>query len=129
MRDLNLLVKGEPALHELDHEPGGFEWIDCRDSENGVIVFLRRGRTSDALLLVAANFTPLARSPYRVGAPRGGPWVEVLNTDAREYGGSGCGNLGGVEAEPTPWQGRPYSLALTLPPLGLVVFRSGGAPC
>ena len=128
VRDLNLLVRGEPALHELDHEPGGFEWIDCRDSENGVIVFLRRGRTSDALLLVAANFTPLPRSPYRVGAPRGGPWVEVLNSDAREYGGSGCGNLGGVEAEPTPWQGRPYSLALTLPPLGLVVFKSAGAP-
>ena len=76
--------------------------------------------------MVVCNFTPTPRLNYRVGAPRGGYWTEILNSDSKEYGGSGYGNLGGVEASPIPFHGRPYSLNLTLPPLGAVFFKSEG---
>jgi len=87
---------------------------------------MRRGRSTDDILLIACNFTPVPRPNYRVGAPRGGFWKEILNSDAWNYGGSGQGNLGGVEAAPVPLHGRPYSLTLTLPPLAAVYFKSGG---
>jgi 1,4-alpha-glucan branching enzyme len=120
--DLNRLYREEPALHELDCEPAGFEWIDCDDAESSVVSLLRKGKSTSTLVLAVCNLTPVPRSGYRIGAPRGGFWREALNSDAAEYGGSGMGNLGGVEAEPTPLHGRPYSLTLTLPPLSVLFF-------
>ena len=122
VRDLTTLYRGAAPLHELDSEAAGFEWIDCQDHERSVISFLRRDRTGD-VLVVACNFTPVPRHNYRVGAPRGGFWEEILNSDALLYGGSGQGNHGGVTASPLGAHGRPASLNLTLPPLGIVVFR------
>ncbi|HEX2164538.1 MAG TPA: 1,4-alpha-glucan branching protein GlgB [Thermoanaerobaculia bacterium] len=122
--DLNRLYRAEPALHQLDCDPAGFEWIDAADAEHSVLVFLRRGRDDRHEVIVAAfNFTPMPRHSYRVGVPGGGWWAEVLNTDAPEYGGSAQGNLGGVEASPAPLHGRSHSLAITIPPLGAVVFK------
>jgi len=88
------------------------------------VSFLRQGQTSQAPLLVVCNFTPVPRPNYRVGAPYGGVWCEVLNSDARTYGGSGYGNLGAVEAAPVPYHGRPYSLTMMVPPLAVVFFTS-----
>ncbi|MBI4286902.1 MAG: 1,4-alpha-glucan branching protein GlgB [Chloroflexi bacterium] len=124
MRDLNRLYCGESAMHELDCEPAGFEWVDCDDSENSVISLLRKGSSTGTVVLAVYNFTPVPRLGYRVGAPRGGFWREVLNSDGKEYGGSGLGNAGGVNASPIPVHGRPYSLNLTLPPLGALFLRS-----
>jgi 1,4-alpha-glucan branching enzyme len=123
VRDLNRLHREEPALHELDFEPAGFEWIDIGDWENSVVSFVRHGRSEGEQLLVVANFTPVLRQDYRVGAPAPGFWKEVLNSDAREYGGSGQGNLGGVETAPISAHGRNDSLSLTLPPLGLLILK------
>lgn len=129
MENLNRLYRSEPALHELDCDPGGFEWIDGSDVEGCVISFLRKGKSPDDIVLVVCNFTPVPRYNYRVGAPQGGFWREVLNSDAQEYGGSGQGNFGGVEAAPVPFHGRFYSLNLTLPPLGVLFFKGeGGGP-
>jgi 1,4-alpha-glucan branching enzyme len=122
--DLNALYRQTPALYEGDCESGGFAWIECNDAENSVVSFLRQGQASQAPLLVVCNFTPVPRLNYRVGAPWGGMWCEVLNSDARTYGGSGYGNLGAVEAAPVPYHGRPYSLTLVVPPLGVVFFTS-----
>jgi 1,4-alpha-glucan branching enzyme len=124
VRDLNHLYRSEPALHEWDCEPAGFEWIDCNDTESSVLSWIRKGKSSSAIVLVACNFTPVPRPSYRVGAPCGGMWQEVLNSDAKEYGGSGHGNFGEVQAAPVPTHGRMHSLTLTLPPLGVVFFRS-----
>ena len=124
--DLNRLYRSQPALYELDCDPAGFEWIDGSDVEHGVISFIRKGKSTDDILLVVCNFTPVTHFNYRVGAPRDGLWTEVLNSDARDYWGSGQGNLGGVEAEPVSCHGRPYSLNLTLPPLAAVFFKSEG---
>jgi 1,4-alpha-glucan branching enzyme len=126
VRDLNTFYRGAPALYEVDYQSSGFEWIDCNDVQRSVVSFLRRGRNPDDVVLFACNFTPVPRQNYRVGAPRGGYWSEVLNSDAPLYGGSGQGNLGGMEASPLPIQGRPYSLNLTLPPLGIVAFQPDG---
>ncbi|MEW6755423.1 MAG: 1,4-alpha-glucan branching protein GlgB [Candidatus Latescibacterota bacterium] len=126
VQDLNRLYRSEPALHQLDFSQEGFEWVDFRDAELSTLSFLRKGRTTADLFLVAANFTPVSRPNYRVGVPRGGRWHEVLNSDARTYGGSGHGNLGGVEAMPIPCHGRYESILVTLPPLGVVYFRSPG---
>jgi 1,4-alpha-glucan branching enzyme len=117
IRDLNRLYRSEPALHELDCEPAGFEWIDCGDAESSVVSLIRKGKSTANLVLMVCNFTPVPRQEYRIGAPHGGFWREALNSDATEYGGSGMGNRGGVDADPWPQHGRPFSLALTLPPL------------
>jgi 1,4-alpha-glucan branching enzyme len=126
VEDLNRLYRQEPALHELDFEPAGFEWIDCQDVDHSVISFLRRGRSTEDLLLVVGNFTPVVHHNYRVGVPRGGFWQELLNSDAPLYGGSGQGNFGGLEASPISFHGRDHSLNLTLPPLAVVFFKSAG---
>jgi 1,4-alpha-glucan branching enzyme len=123
VRDLNTSYRGEGAFHQLDCAPAGFEWIDCHDSEGSVLCFLRRGTMADDLLLVACNFTPVPRHDYRIGVPREGRWQEILNSDAPLYGGSGQGNLGAVDAEPTPRHGRAHQLSLNLPPLAMVVFK------
>ena len=117
IRDLNRLYRSEPALHELDCEPAGFEWIDCGDAESSVVSLIRKGKSTANLVLMVCNFTPVPRQEYRIGAPHGGFWREALNSDATEYGGSGMGNRGGVDADPWPQHGRPFSLPLTLPPL------------
>jgi 1,4-alpha-glucan branching enzyme len=123
VEDLNQLYRAEPGLHELDAHPAGFEWIDCNDAPGSIVSCLRKGRSTDDVLLVVCNFTPIPRLNYRVGAPRAGFWQEVRNSDAQEYGGGGYGNMGGVEAAPIPCHGRPHSLNLTLPPLSVVFFK------
>jgi 1,4-alpha-glucan branching enzyme len=123
VEDLNRLYRNCPALYSLDCEPGGFEWIDCNDVDHSIISFMRRGRDEDDILLVICNFTPVTHFGYRIGAPRQGFWQEILNSDAKDYGGSGQGNLGGVEASPFSLHGQPYSLTLTIPPLSMEVFK------
>ena len=124
VHDLNRLYSSEPALYELDCNPSGFEWIDCGDTDQSVVSFIRKGKSTGDILLAVCNFTPMTRFNYRVGAPRGEFWRELLNSDSNEYGGSNHGNLGGVEAAPFPFHGRPYSLNITLPPLAIVFFKS-----
>jgi 1,4-alpha-glucan branching enzyme len=124
--DLNRFYRAEPALHECDCEPAGFEWIDCGDADGSIVSLIRKGKTNSTLVLAACNFTPVPRENYCIGAPHGGWWREVLNSDAVEYGGSGVGNHGGVDAAPAPLHGRPFSLTLTLPPLAVVFFTNGG---
>jgi 1,4-alpha-glucan branching enzyme len=126
VRDINTLYRGEPALHRLDCEAAGFEWIDCNDNARSAIAFLRRGGPGVTPLMFACNFTPLPQSNYRIGVPMGGHWREILNSDATLYGGSGLGNYGGVDAAPLPFHGRPQSLTITLPPLGIVGFQAPG---
>jgi 1,4-alpha-glucan branching enzyme len=127
--DLNRLYREEPAMHELDSDWAGFEWIDHRDADSSVLVMLRKGRAEDALVIAAYNFTPVPRLNYRVGAPRKGFWREALNTDSLEYAGAGFGNMGGCETVPLPAHGRLNSLTLTLPPLGAVFLKfQGEAP-
>jgi len=123
VRDLNTLYRGRRALHELDFDGSGFAWVDCSDVQRSVISFLRRGRNPADQLLFVCNFTPAVRENYRVGVPQQGFWKEVLNSDAPLYGGSGQGNLGGCEAVPLPIHGHSFSLNMTLPPLGVVVFQ------
>jgi 1,4-alpha-glucan branching enzyme len=124
VKDLNHLYQTEPALYELDFRKEGFEWVDFRDWEGSIISFLRKGKSTDDILLVICNFTPVPRHNYRIGVPRGGFWREVLNSDAKIYGGSGHGNFGGVEATPVPSHGKYHSLSLTLPPLGVLFLKS-----
>jgi 1,4-alpha-glucan branching enzyme len=123
VKDLNHLYRNEPALHEGDCEPWGFEWIDCDDAAASVLTFLRKGRTGGGSVLVACNFTPVPRLMHPVGVPQGGMWREILNSDASSYGGSGMGNLGEIAATEHSAQGRPYSLPLTLPPLAVVFLK------
>jgi 1,4-alpha-glucan branching enzyme len=125
VRDLNRLYRASTALHELDFTAAGFQWIDCDDADLSVIAFLRRDRAGEPLL-VACNFTPVPRERYRVGVPRGGRWQERLNSDALDYGGSGLGNLGAIEASPAGAHGQPHSLLLHLPPLAVVVLTPQG---
>jgi 1,4-alpha-glucan branching enzyme len=122
--DLNRSYRSEPSLHELDCDPAGFEWIDCRDAESSVVSLLRKARGDDRTVLVICNFTPVPRLNYQFGVPRGGLWRELLNSDAKDYGGSGMGNMGEVEAAPVPAHGRHFSLLLTLPPLSTLFFVS-----
>jgi 1,4-alpha-glucan branching enzyme len=146
VHDLNHFYTSEPSLYELDFDPKGFEWIDCHDAEKSIISFLRRNRSGTCTLAVVCNFTPVPRHNYLVGVPYGGFWKEVLNSDAKEYGGSGQGNMGGAEAWPvrtgavkphatggpaifsraepaSTVAGLNYSLSITVPPLGIVIFK------
>jgi 1,4-alpha-glucan branching enzyme len=122
VRDLNHAYAGHPALHESDGDADGFEWIDCQDQNNQVLTFLRKGRADRQAVLVVCHFLPGVIHNYRVGVPWAGRWRERLNSDAREYGGSGVGNYGGGLAESRAWHGRPYSLNLTIPPLAVTFF-------
>jgi len=123
VRDLNRLYREEPALYQIDFEPSGFEWIDCQDSQSSVISLMRRGKRREDLVVCVCNFTPLPRYRYSIGVPQGGRWIELLNSDATPYGGSGVGNAGSVMASDRPIHGRPYSLELTLPPLGVLFLK------
>ena len=120
--DLNGLYRSDPSL-QRDSDAAGFEWLDCNDAQRSIISFLRRGRNPNEQLLFVCNFTPVVRQNYRVGVPLDGFWKEILNSDAAVYGGSGQGNFGGLFAMPLPIHGRPFSLNMTLPPLGIQVFR------
>ena len=124
VEQLNRLYRSEPALHVLDNNPAGVEWVDCNDNATSTISLLRKSENPKDTVLGVFNFTPVPRSGYRIGVPHGGYWRELLNSDAQEYAGSGMGNLGGVHAEPQPVHGRPYSLRLTLPPLGALFFKA-----
>ncbi|KQP36376.1 1,4-alpha-glucan branching protein GlgB [Pseudorhodoferax sp. Leaf274] len=121
--DLNRLYRAEPALHRLDFAPEGFAWVAQDDSEASVFAFLRKGSDGEPPVLVVSNLTPVPRHGYRLGVPVSGLWRELLNSDARDYGGSGLGNQGGVLAEDVGAHGHAHSLALTLPPLSTLMFR------
>ncbi len=120
---LNHLYKTEPALHRGDARSDGFQWIDGSNAKASVLTFLRRGDEARDVIVSAFNFTPVPRLQYRIGVPRPGLWREVLNSDARELGGSGQGNFGHVESRPIPWNGRRHSINVNLPPLGAVFFK------
>ena len=125
-KDLNTLYRKEKALHELDFEGAGFEWIDFQDSDSSVISFIRWSRDHRNCIIAVCNMTPVPRLGYRIGVPHPGFYREILNSDACEYGGSGVGNRGGFAADHSACHGRPYSLNLDLPPLGAVLFRHEG---
>jgi len=121
--DLNRTYKENPSFYQKDFSNDGFRWVQRGDWEQSALSYLRIGDDAAPPLLVVCNFTPVPRYNYRVGVPRGGYWRELLNSDAAEYGGSGMGNLGGVEATPMPYEEYSHSLTLTLPPLAALVFK------
>jgi 1,4-alpha-glucan branching enzyme len=123
VEDINRLYRNDIAL-QLDTEPAGYEWIDGSDADNSVIAFLRKAASGESILVVC-NFTPVPRRDYLVGVPSGGYWKELLNSDGKEYGGSGSGHFGGIHAAARPMHGRDYSLELTLPPLAIEFFKLG----
>lgn len=120
LSDVNQLYRGSPPLHRYDFEQRGFDWIDCHDTEQSVLSYLRR--SGDDFVVVALNFTPVPRYDYRLGVPAAGTYREAFNSDSAWYGGSNVGNCGYVRAQPTPWMGMPYSVDIVLPPLAGVVL-------
>jgi 1,4-alpha-glucan branching enzyme len=124
--DLNRAYRAEKALHELDCDPAGFEWIDGSDSQQSMLSFMRKSGNGSDIIVTVFNFTPVPRHNYRVGVPREGSWKEILNSDSRDYGGADFGNLGGAEAQRIAAHGRPYSLNLIVPPLGALFLKSAG---
>jgi 1,4-alpha-glucan branching enzyme len=123
--DVNAFYRTQPALHEIDFGHEGFEWVDCCDTEASVFSFLRKPKNA-AMVLVICNMTPVPRHNYILGVPHAGYWREALNSDAPLYGGSGMGNLGGVDAAPVPSHGHMQSVTLTIPPLSALYFRHEG---
>jgi len=119
--DLNGLYVNRPELYYHDFEHEGFEWIDCHDASQSVLSYIRKYQ--DSFLLVILNFTPVPRHGYRVGIPRNGYYRELLNSDSEYYGGSNVGNISGVQSASDPWMGKPYSITLSLPPLGGLVLE------
>ena len=125
VRDINQVYRESAALYALDFSNEGFQWIDCNDAQASTLAYLRKGRNGEQVLVVC-NFTPIQRDNYTVGAPRGGRWRERLNSDAKEYGGSGIGNFGSIEASPLPAHGQFHSLSLRLPPLAVLILTPEG---
>ncbi|MCA1908700.1 MAG: 1,4-alpha-glucan branching protein GlgB [Magnetospirillum sp.] len=123
VRDLNRLYRVEPSLHQLDHDPAGFQWIDCNDRDNSVVSFIRRGHDANDFCVVVCNLTPVVRYDYRIGVPLGGRYREVLNTDSHWYGGADIHNGDGIVAEDQPWHDQPLCIAVTLPPLSTLVLK------
>jgi 1,4-alpha-glucan branching enzyme len=123
MGDLNKLYCSETALYTQDFAEAGFEWIDCSDNRHSVVAFIRRAKDSSEFLVVVCNFTPQPHSHYRVGVPEAGFYIELFNSDARQYGGSNMGNLGGKWTDEWTYHNRPYSIDLCLPPLGVLVLK------
>jgi 1,4-alpha-glucan branching enzyme len=119
---LNHLYREVPALHELDFEAGGFEWIDCHDASQSVLSFLRWARDG-SFVVVVLNFTPVPRENYRIGLPKAGTIREIFNSDSAFYQGSNMGNAGAVQSEPLAWMGQGHSLELTIPPLGMLILQ------
>jgi 1,4-alpha-glucan branching enzyme len=120
---LNRAYVTEPALHEVDFEPQGFEWVDCCDADESTLSFLRKSRSGRNTVLVVCNFTPVPRENYLLGVPHAGYWRELLNSDASIYGGSGMGNYGGVDSHPVSSHGHYHAIRITLPPLAVMYFK------
>ncbi|KAF0813110.1 1,4-alpha-glucan branching enzyme GlgB [Andreprevotia sp. IGB-42] len=125
VRDLNAVYKAQPALHQIDFDPAGFQWIAHDDAENSIFSFIRKGEAADEQVVVLANFTPVPRHAYVVGVPQAGRWTEILNTDATFYAGTNLGN-GALEAEPQASHGFAQSLTLTIPPLATIYLKRVG---
>ena len=125
VKDMNMFYKSEPALYEVDFDHRGFEWIDFHDAEGSIISFVRRGKNPEEFLVFVYNFTPVVRMDYRVGVPNGGFYKEAMNSDSGSYWGGNIGNFGGLTAEAVPCHGRPFSLSMVLPPLGMVIMKPG----
>ncbi|MBE7385335.1 MAG: 1,4-alpha-glucan branching enzyme [Leptolyngbya sp. SIO1E4] len=123
MGELNALYKREPALYSQDFSQDGFEWIDCNDNRHSVVSFIRRDKDSDDFIVAVCNFTPQPHSHYRVGLPERGYYKELFNSDAREFGGTNMGNLGGKWTDDWTFHGKPYSIDVTLPPLAVIAFK------
>ncbi|WP_369794805.1 1,4-alpha-glucan branching protein GlgB [Cellulomonas sp. HZM] len=123
LRDLNRVYRDHPALWQLDHVSDGFEWIDSDDADGNTLAYLRHG-TDAPDVVVVVNFAGVPHERYRLALPAGGRWTEVFNSDSTQYGGSGVGNLGVVDALPDPHYGRPYSALVRIPPLGAVIFAA-----
>ena len=124
IKDLNGLYCNHPALHQVDFDPAGFEWISANDSDNSVLAFVRRGQDRARAILCVCNFTPVVRADYRIGVPAPGLYRERLNTDSHFYGGSNVGTPYGIAAaEAIPAHGRDWSIRLTLPPLATLFFE------
>jgi 1,4-alpha-glucan branching enzyme len=121
VKDLNRTYAEHPALYQLDSSPDGFQWIDANDSAGNVLSFLRYA-TDGSVLACVCNFAAMPHAGYRIGLPSAGTWTELLNTDAEDYGGSGVGNYGRIEAVAEPWHGRPASAQISIPPLGVIWF-------
>ena len=122
-KDLNGIYKSEPALYTQDFEEAGFQWIDCSDNRHSVVAFIRRGTNPEEFVITVCNFTPQPHSHYRVGVPELGFYTEIFNSDARQYGGSNMGNLGGKWTDEWSFHEQPYSLDLCLPPLGVLILK------
>jgi 1,4-alpha-glucan branching enzyme len=127
VRDLNRVYKAIPALHELDCDGAGFDWIQSDNYQQSVYAWLRKGNRGESVALVVANLTPEVHRGYRVGVPQPGHYSERLNTDSEGYGGSNVGNWGGLEAESHPCNGQPCSVVITVPPLATMIFEWDGA--
>ncbi len=128
IQKLNTLYREEKALYELQYEPEGFEWIDINDSVNSVISFIRRNKEDESTIIVVCNFTPVPRNDYNIGSPHGGKWTEIFNSDEEEFGGSNLKNSSQINALVQPSHGKPYSLSLTLPPLGVIFLKHEKLP-
>jgi 1,4-alpha-glucan branching enzyme len=123
VKDLNHIYRTETALHANDLNPESFRWINCTDTDSSLISFLRKDPLTSDCLAVIGHYTPVTRSGYRIGLPRGGKWKEVINTDSEFYGGTNVGNAGGIQADDIPHDGLPYSALVTLPPLSTNIFK------
>jgi 1,4-alpha-glucan branching enzyme len=121
--DLNRLYSSQPALHQVDYDWTGFQWIDLHDSDNSTLTYFRRAKDPSDIVVCALNLTPVPREAYRMGVPTAGYYRELLNSDSEAYGGSNMGNGGGVQAEDMPWHGQPFSVLITIPPLAAVFFK------
>ena len=126
--DLNYLYRTEKSLYETDFNSEGFSWIQCDDSKNSVFAFQRNSNDKEEHVIVIANFTPVPREGYRIGVPKAGFYHEIINSDAKIYGGSNMGNAGGVYSEKISSHGKDDSITLNLPPLGLLIMKPVAAP-
>ena len=125
VKDLNSLYRRYPALYEVDFNFEGFSWIDANDSQNSILSFIRYDSSKAQVVVVVVNFTPVPRHNHRIGVPLDGRWVEILNSDATQYGGSGQGNMGSVEAHPVRYHDEDQSINILLPPLSILMFSKG----
>lgn len=124
IRDLNNMYRRYPALHQADFDPEGFRWMDANDSQNSILSFVRYDKQKKQQVVAVVNFTPVPRYNYRIGVPDDGYWVEILNSDASQYGGSGVGNMGAVESHPVPYHDEDHSINIVIPPLAIVMFTN-----
>lgn len=122
VKELNQIYQKYEPLYQLDFHKDGFHWIDANDSNNNILSYIRFNKDKSKMIIAVCNFTPLPRYNYRIGVPEQGRWMEILNSDAKEYGGSGQGNFGGVDAYPVPYHNHDFSININLPPLGIVIF-------